>query len=81
MNTWTPIGLETRRFQSVKGVSCYRIVRKQFPIVVAEAIPNHKSQRDTYECVVHIERALPRNALYTALSRAKQLLVCSSLVI
>ena len=30
------------------------------------------SQGDTYECVVvHIERWLPRNALYTALSRAK----------
>ena len=50
-------------------MSCYRIVRKQFPFVVAEALTNHKSQGDTYECVVvHIERALPHNALYTALS-------------
>ena len=38
LNTWTPIGLETRRFQRGKGVSCYRIVRKQFPFVVAEAL-------------------------------------------
>ena len=53
-------------------MSCYRIVRKQFPFVVAEALTNHKNQGDTYECVVvHIERSLPRNALYTALSRAK----------
>ena len=72
LKTWTPIGLETRRFQRGKGVSCYRIVRKQFPFIVAEALTNHKSQGDTYECVVvHIEPRLPRNALYTALSRAK----------
>ena len=72
MKTWTPIGLETRRFQRGKGVSCYRIVRKQFLFIVAEALTNHKSQGDTYECVVvHIEPHLPRNALYTALSRAK----------
>ena len=72
LKTLTPIGLETRRFQRGKGVSCHRIVRKQFPFIVAEALTNHKSQRDTYECVVvHIEPRLPRNALYTALSRAK----------
>ena len=72
MKTWTPIGLETRRFQRGKGVSCYRIVRKQFPFIVAEALTNHKSQSDTYECVVvHIELRPPRNALYTALSRVK----------
>ena len=72
LNTWTPIGLETRRFQRGKGVSCYRIVRKQFPFILAESLTNHKSQGDTYECVVvHIEPRLPRNALYTALSRAK----------
>ena len=53
-------------------MSCYRVVRKQFPFIVAEALTNHKSQGDSYECVVvHIERSLPRNALYTALSRAK----------
>ena len=57
LKTWTPIGLETRRFQRGNGVSCYRIVRKQFPFIVA--------------VVVHIEPRLPRNALYTALSRAK----------
>ena len=69
---WTPIGLETRRFQRGKGVSCYKIVRKQFPFIVAEALTIHKSQGDTYECVVvHIEMRMTRNALYTALSRAK----------
>ena len=52
-------------------MSCYRIVRKQFPSIVGEALTNHKSQGDTYECVVvHIEPRLPRNALYTVLSRA-----------
>ena len=35
---WTPIGLETRRFQRGKGVSSYKIVRKQFPFIVAEAL-------------------------------------------
>ena len=69
---WTPIGLETRRFQRGKGVSSYKIVRKQFPFIVAEALTIHKSQGDTYDCVVvHIELRMPRNALYTALSRAK----------
>ena len=72
LKSWSPIGLETRRFQRGKGVSCYRIVSKQFPFIVAEALTIHKSQGDTYECVVvHIERFVPRNALYTALSRAK----------
>ena len=53
-------------------MSCYLIVRKQFPFILAEALTNHKSQGDTYECVaVNIEPRLPRNALYTALSRAK----------
>ena len=53
-------------------MSCYRIVRKQFPFLVAEALTIHKSQGDTYEfVVVHIERSMPRNALYTALSRVK----------
>ena len=53
-------------------MSCYRIVRKQFPLIAAEALTIHKSQGDTYECViVHIERFMRRNALYTALSRAK----------
>ena len=71
LNTWTPIGLETKRFQRGKGVS-YRIVRKQFIFVVAEALINHKSQGDMYKCVVvHIERALPGNALYTVVSSAK----------
>ena len=74
---WTPIGLETRRFQRGKGVSSYKIVRKQFPFIVAEALTIHKSQGDTYDCVVvHIELRMPRNALYTALSRANQHLVC-----
>ena len=69
---WTPIGLETRHFQRGKGVSSYKIVRKQFPFIVAEALTIHKSQGDTYDCVVvHIELRIPRNALYTALSRAK----------
>ena len=69
---WTPIGLETRHFQRGKGVSSYRIVRKQFPFKVAEALTIHKSQGDTYNCVVvHIKLRMPRNALYTALSRAK----------
>ena len=69
---WTPIGLETRRFQRGKGVSSYKIVRKQFPFIVAEAHTIHKSQGDTYDCVaLHIELRMPRNALYTALSRAK----------
>ena len=53
-------------------MSCYRIVRKQFPFIVAEALTKHKSEGDTCECiVVFIEPRLPRNALYTALSRAK----------
>ena len=53
-------------------MSSYRIVRKQFPFIVAEALTIHKSQGDTYDCVVvHIELRMPRNALYTALSRAK----------
>ena len=53
---WTPIGLETRRFQRGKGVSSYQIVRKQFPFIVAEGLTIHKSQGDTYDCVgLHIE--------------------------
>ena len=68
---WTPIGLETRRFQRGKGVSCYNIVRKQFPFIVGEPLTIHKSQGDTYESViVHIELRMLGNALYTALSRA-----------
>ena len=51
LKSWTPIGLETRRFQRGKSVSCYRIVRKQFPFIVAEALTIHKSQGDTYEYV------------------------------
>ena len=69
---WTPIGLETRRFQRGKAASCIKIVRKQFPFIVAEALTIHRSQGDTYDCViVHIELRMTRNALYTALSRAK----------
>ena len=69
---WTPIGLETRRFQRGKSVSCYKILRKQIHFIVAEVITIHKSQGDTYECVVvHIEQRMSRNALYTALSRSK----------
>ena len=69
---WTPIGLETQRFQRGKGVSSYKIVRKQFSFIVAEALTIHKSQGDTYDCVaLHIELRMARNALYTALSRAK----------
>ena len=69
---WTPIGLETRRFQRGKAVSCYKIVRKQFPFIVAKALTIHKSQGDTYDCVaLHRELRMLRNALYTALSRAK----------
>ena len=53
-------------------MSCHKIVRKQFPFIVAEATTIHESQNDTYECVVvHIEMRMSRNALYTALSRAK----------
>ena len=67
MNTWTPFQLEKRRFQRGKGTSCYKIVRKQFPFIPAEAITIHKSQGDTYECVVvHIELYMTRNALYTS---------------
>ena len=66
------VQLETRRFQRGKAVSCYKIVRKQFPFIVAESLTIHKSQGDTYDCVVvHIELRMLRNALYTALSRAK----------
>ena len=62
---WTPIGLEIRRFQRGKGVSSYKIVRKQFPFIVAEALTIHKSQGDTYDCVVvHIE-SLCHVMLYT----------------
>ena len=69
---WTPIGLETQRFQRGKGVSSHKIFRNQFPFIVTEALTIHKSQSDTYDCiVVHIELRMPRNALYTALSRAK----------
>ena len=72
MNTYTPIRLETIRLQRGKGVSCYRIAWRQFPFIVAEVLTNHKSQCDTYECVVdHIEPSLPRNGLYTGLSGAK----------
>ena len=43
LKSWTPIGLEMRRFRRGKGVSCDRIVRKQFPFIVAEALTIHKS--------------------------------------
>ena len=57
-------------------MSCYRIVRKQFPFIVAEALTNHKSQGDTYECVVvHIEQRLPRNALTLHLVELRLLVV------
>ena len=62
---WTPIGLETRRFQRGKGVACYKIVRKQFPFIVAEALTIHKSY--SYDCVVvHTDSRMSRNSLYTA---------------
>ena len=69
---WTPIGLETQRFQRGKGVSSCRIVRKQFPFILAEALTFHKSQGNTFECLVlHIELRMPRHALYTAHSGDK----------
>ena len=49
---WTPIGLDTRRFQRGKAVSFYGIVRKQFPFIVPfEDITIHKNHGDTYDCV------------------------------
>ena len=56
LKRWTHIGLETRRFQRGKSLSSYRIVRKQFLFIVAEAMTIHKSQGDIYDCVVvHIK--------------------------
>ena len=71
-DTWTPIDRIGRIARRRQGGGNLQILRKQFPLVPAQAITIHKSQGDTYsEVVVHLTKTIKRASLYVALSRAK----------
>ncbi|KAG8174442.1 hypothetical protein JTE90_014229 [Oedothorax gibbosus] len=56
-NSWTPIEPVCRQLSTGKRAP-YQVVRRQFPIVPAEAITIHKSQGSTYSQVslhAHLE--------------------------
>lgn len=68
--SWTPIEKCARslQFKSNGGIT---IERTQFPLIIAEGIPIHKSQGATYSKVVdHIHNRTNRAALYVACRRA-----------
>lgn len=68
--TWTPIERIIRSF-TISKTSNLQIFREQFPIVPAEAMTVHKSQGGTYsKVVVTLKRAITRQLLYVACSRA-----------
>ena len=70
--TWTPIEPISRVARRRQGGGSLQILRKQFPLVPAQAITIHKSQGDTYsEVAVHLTKHIKRASLYVALSRAK----------
>ena len=71
-DTWTPIDPIGRIARRRQGGGNLQILRKQFPLVPAQAITIHKSQGDTYSyVVVHLTKTIKRASLYVALSRAK----------
>ena len=70
--TWTPIEPISRVARRRQGGGSLQVLRKQFPLVPAQAITIHKSQGDTYsEVAVHLTTHIKRASLYVALSRAK----------
>ncbi|XP_055845331.1 uncharacterized protein LOC129911529 [Episyrphus balteatus] len=61
---------------NVNTVNTYQILRKQFPIVPAEAITIHKSQGQTYDkvCIdLRKSKKIRRSMMYVALSRVTSL--------
>lgn len=71
--TWTPVEQTARAIRTLKG-NLILVERKQFPVTPAEAITVHKSQGGTFKYVaVHLKKAVPRNSLYVACSRATSL--------
>ncbi|CAF1035111.1 unnamed protein product, partial [Brachionus calyciflorus] len=64
--SWTPIDRESRDCL----IKNYVIVRRQFPIIPAEAITITKSQGSTYDKItVGLNSRLTRNEIYVAFSR------------
>ena len=71
LETWTPIGLETKTAKDCPGEH-RRVVRTQFPLTPAEAITIHKSQSLTIlQMVLTPHIGISRSLLYTGCSRAK----------
>ncbi|GBN02720.1 hypothetical protein AVEN_206629-1 [Araneus ventricosus] len=69
---WTTIEQVVRTVKPLK--SPYSVVRKQFPVVAAEAITIYKSKGGTYEDVaVQLSPGLKRKELYVSLSRCTKL--------
>ncbi|VDN36251.1 unnamed protein product [Gongylonema pulchrum] len=70
---WTPLEPATATIKRSKS-SNLQVLRKQFPLIAAEAITIHKSQGQTYSSVfVHITRRMTRALLYVALSKVTSL--------
>ncbi|VDN17346.1 unnamed protein product [Gongylonema pulchrum] len=64
---WTPLEPTTVTIKRNKS-SNLQVLRKQFPMVPAEAIAIHKSQGQTCASVVHKARRMTRALLYVVLS-------------
>jgi hypothetical protein len=68
--SWTPVEPISTTIKRRKN-SNLQVLRKQFPLVPAEALTIHKSQGQTYpHVVVHLKGRLTRQLLYVACSRA-----------
>ncbi|CAD6218940.1 GSCOCG00011492001-RA-CDS, partial [Cotesia congregata] len=69
---WTVIDRISKNIQPLKTL--INIIRKQFPIIPAEAITIYKSQGGTYnKIVVHLINGMKKNELYVAFSRCTKL--------
>ena len=73
--TWTPVDSQLRVLNSFGHYQGLQIVRRQVPLIPANAITIHKSQGSSIpEVAVNItKRGLKREALYVACSRAPTL--------
>ena len=68
----TPITRVERELPTKTGNTLVRVSRRQFPLVICEAITIHKSQGQSYDqVVVDVTAKLCLQLLYTALSRAR----------
>ncbi|CAD6216213.1 GSCOCG00011291001-RA-CDS, partial [Cotesia congregata] len=69
---WTAIDKITKNIQPTKKI--VTIIRKQFPLVPAEAITIYKSQGGTYKTVaLHLAKGMRKNEFYVAFSRCTKL--------